>query len=114
MALIDQVIAQLDKADVVVVMLVEGIRGREHEASALAVASQIRGAPPREVERRLSHLAHLGLLEPAANSSYAVTLMGAELLYRGVEGWKPSAREQAHRDALALSATAGAVAPRRS
>lgn len=110
MSLLDQAAARTDNADLVILALVESIRGRELKAIPSAVAKQIKGAPPAQVSLRMERLAHWGLLERPEGTSYAVSLMGAELLQRG--GWTPDKREARRRDAVALSATTGAVAPR--
>lgn len=112
MSLLDQAARRVDNADLVCLALVEHVRGRDQQATAAAIAAAIKGAPPAAVARKLAYLTHLGLLE-VLESGYAVTLMGAELLLREVGGWEPAPREMERRDRFALSASAGAIAPRR-
>lgn len=113
MTLLDQAVRDTDDADLVILALVESLRGRGRIAEPTEVARQIAGAPRPQVVRRLERLAHIGLLEQLPGRGYAVSLMGAELLLREVGGWEPSPREMTRRDSLALSAAAGAIAPRR-
>jgi hypothetical protein len=112
MALIDQAAAQIDEADLIILALVESLRGRDLEANASKVHTSIGGAPYPEIRRRLIHLHMLGLLESAVEGIYMLSPMGAELLAWQIEGWIPVGTEQRRRDAQLASAITGAAVPR--
>jgi hypothetical protein len=97
MTLLDEVAAKVESADLVILSLVESIRGRQQSATNLAIAAQIRGAPPRKIAWHLSRMVYLGLAQEE-HGNHSLTMMGAELLARNLRGWTPSPSEQRRRD----------------
>src|SRR4051812_25162195 len=104
MNLLDQAASRTDNADLVILAVVESLRDRDKKAVTSAVARQIRGAPFAAVAIRMEHMRHLQLLDKPDGLSYALTLMGEELLRREMSGWTPSARENRRRESVARAA----------
>lgn len=99
-----------DQRDIVVLATVERFRHACMESTPTAVAKTIRGASTERVAPVMVRLMHeikaLEIVADRGRLEYAVSPLGAELLTADVEGWTPSPREQARRDASLRSAAA--------
>lgn len=102
---LDEVASQVDTRDHVLLILVENIRESGKLATPGRIASQIKGAPRREVARVLERLCYLGVLDRA--DGYRITNLGAGVMERDVTNWNPGTLEQERRDAELAAAVNG-------
>jgi hypothetical protein len=100
MTMLDDAARKTDQADLVILSHVETLRDQREPVTAASPAALIGGAPVREMQRRMTRLAQLGLLEvePGLTPFYWLSAFGAELLRRELIGWTPSEREEQRRD----------------
>lgn len=117
MSTLDEARSKIDQADLVMMDIIEVLRGLKEPkgANPITISMHIGGAPPRELATRLVKLVGLGLVErrprPENRSSqtFMLTMMGAELLLTDVGNWQPARREQLRRDAEMMAAAGGAA-----
>ena len=102
------------KRDLVVMSLVEALRGKaEEECTPLAVASMFKGrsATPEALKAAMDELVERDLLELVMGDrqiEYALSPLGAEVLDADMHpGWQPNPQEQMRRDAQMRSSQVG-------
>lgn len=109
--------AQCGHLELIIIALVEKLRHTGEPAHAVAIASQIAGAPIAAVDEKMARMVNeIGVLDFVVYRNelternvraYAVNSLGAEVAREEIEGWEASPLEETRRDALLTSAQAG-------